>query len=217
VDDKEGFTPLEWSANCSYLRILLSELSNQLKLISINPIQIVMARHRSCVFDQPRRKKPRNSSNVAQLLIESDRLEEASRSVQYPEDFSNPDQNPFQDPEDEEEDSDENEQDESTTAHKISMPNGATNSTSNDLPTNPLLQSIFDYHRQVRQQTRADRALKNWDELNPKLHGAYVWLKDQTQNWSNDKSFDDFLEYFCQCSAHSTSTRPVDLVDLTCE
>jgi hypothetical protein len=54
-----------------------------------------MARSRSCVFDQPRWEKPRNGSNVAQLLIESDRLEEALQSVQYTEDFNNPDQNHF--------------------------------------------------------------------------------------------------------------------------
>ena len=159
-----------------------------------------MPRRRTCVFDEPRRKKnARKGPSVAAQLIELDRLEEAARYVQYAdEDLSLAPPSPRHD----EDGNDHLEETESAPTNQPCVPEDPhPNVTRGD---STLMESIADYHKLVRRQRKANKSKKNWEDLIPKLHGAYVWLKSQTGNWTASTTFTDYYQKFCTCCQLAT-------------
>ncbi|OAV96313.1 hypothetical protein, variant [Puccinia triticina 1-1 BBBD Race 1] len=70
------------------------------------------------------------------------------------------------------------------------------------------------YHTQVNQQAAQERQEKNWAEVMPALHGAYLFLKSETANWTTSDWGNDRSKIFCDCEEASCHYRIVDLIDL---
>ncbi|KAI7960910.1 hypothetical protein MJO28_001399 [Puccinia striiformis f. sp. tritici] len=80
----------------------------------------------------------------------------------------------------------------------------------NEQPT--LVNRLRDHHTDFEQQARHQSRNRRWIELIPTLHGAFISLRDETENWTTSDAFKDRLSHFCDCQ-HS-KYRYVELVDL---
>jgi hypothetical protein len=134
------------------------------------------------VFNQPCRKKKRTGPPVSEHLFELDCLDEVSQKVPYQSEVAHADGGSGEPPPNSNEDKKHNNpwEDQEEQPH----PNLPENQQPPTPGSTPLLSSIADYHQTVQRQRLATRALSNWENLTPQLHGAYVWLKHQTLNWT---------------------------------
>ncbi|POV95772.1 hypothetical protein PSHT_15485, partial [Puccinia striiformis] len=80
----------------------------------------------------------------------------------------------------------------------------------NEQPT--LVNRLRDHHTDFEQQARHQSRNRRWIELIPTLHGAFISLRNETENWTTSDAFKDRLSRFCDCQ-HS-KYRYVELVDL---
>ncbi|KAH9445341.1 hypothetical protein Pst134EA_031362 [Puccinia striiformis f. sp. tritici] len=80
----------------------------------------------------------------------------------------------------------------------------------NEQPT--LVNRLRDHHTDFEQQARHQSRNRRWIELIPTLHGAFISLRNETENWTTSDAFKDRLSHFCDCQ-HS-KYRYVELVDL---
>ncbi|WAR53826.1 hypothetical protein PtB15_3B335 [Puccinia triticina] len=70
--------------------------------------------------------------------------------------------------------------------------------------------ALRQHDRRVTHETRAN----NWNDVMTKLFRAYLWLKNETDNWTAPSSFESHEEQFCNCEEHDRrKTEWVDLVD----
>ncbi|KAI7965681.1 hypothetical protein MJO29_001429 [Puccinia striiformis f. sp. tritici] len=80
----------------------------------------------------------------------------------------------------------------------------------NEQPT--LVNRLRDHHTDFEQQAQHQSRNRRWIELIPTLHGAFILLRNETENWTTSDAFKDRLSHFCDCQ-HS-KYRYVELVDL---
>ncbi|PLW37400.1 hypothetical protein PCASD_09881 [Puccinia coronata f. sp. avenae] len=66
-----------------------------------------------------------------------------------------------------------------------------------------IMASIQAHNRQAVHHTRAN----NWLKVMTKLFSAYLWLKEKTNNWTAENSFDSFTTRFCKCDAAALRSR----------
>ncbi|KAI9625728.1 hypothetical protein KEM48_010681 [Puccinia striiformis f. sp. tritici PST-130] len=94
-------------------------------------------------------------------------------------------------------------------------------STSNGIqssqPRYPLLDPSFIAAARARDRDIDGQILaNNRNKAMSKLFTSYLWLREKTNNWTTESSFEDFTARFCKCA--QTAQRKVawiDLVDLT--
>ncbi|KAI7947453.1 hypothetical protein MJO28_009361 [Puccinia striiformis f. sp. tritici] len=94
-------------------------------------------------------------------------------------------------------------------------------STSNGIqssqPWYPLLDPSFIAAARARDRDINGQILaNNRNKAMSKLFTSYLWLREKTNNWTTELSFEDFTARFCKCA--QTAQRKVawiDLVDLT--
>ncbi|KAA1092984.1 hypothetical protein PGT21_020031 [Puccinia graminis f. sp. tritici] len=71
--------------------------------------------------------------------------------------------------------------------------------------------SIREHDRNTIHNSQQD----NWKKCMTKLFSSYLWLKDKTENWTAECSFDPFTSRFCKCKDDSPRFKQkIDLVDL---
>jgi hypothetical protein len=80
----------------------------------------------------------------------------------------------------------------------------------------PIDYQLTEEIRENNRQHIATSQNDKWNEIMPKLFAVYLWLKEQTKNWTCARSsFTLFVHVFCECQPTNIKSRQwIDCVDV---